>query len=126
MSKLGSQRDFVIGWGSVLAGVVVHMAVTTAKRTQTQAELPPVIAVGDLPRLINAKLGQFLMKPLLALIGLFGLAFASGSDSITVLNTFLVGYSLDSVVDLFAVSVEQRSATQVAALKQQLGVTPGR
>jgi hypothetical protein len=125
LPQLGNQRNFLIAWGAVLAGILVHIAVSTAKRMQVQTELPPVIALSDVPRLLDAKLGQTLMKPLLALFGLFGLAFTAGESQVTILNAFLVGYSLDSIVQLFAASVEQRAATQVTALKQQLGVTTG-
>ena len=37
-------------------------------------------------------------------------------------NAFLAGYSLDSVVELFGSSMDQRSAAQHANLKQQMGV----
>ncbi len=113
----------LIAWAAVLAGVIVHVGVSTAKRLQMQAGSPPVIAVGDLPLLISAKLGPILLKLLLALVGFFGLVFAAGVGSVTVLNAFLVGYSLDSVVELFSASLEQRATVQVATLKQQLGVS---
>jgi len=59
---------------------------------------------------------------LLALVGFFGLVFTAGPDKVTPLNTFLVGYSLDSMVEVFSVSLEQRATAYVAALRQQLGI----
>ena len=110
------------GWGAVLIGIVVHTGVATTKRRQVQGGGPPVIAIGDLPLLISAKIGRILLKLLLALVGFFGLVFSSGVGNVTLLNTFLVGYSLDSVVEIFSASVEQQAAAQVATLKQTLGV----
>jgi len=114
---------FLVGWGAVLSGVVVHVGVGAVKRRQAQGGRPPIIAVGDLPLLINAKAGQLLLKLLLTLVGFFGLVFTAGVDNVTPLNTFLVGYSLDSVVEVFSASIEQQATAQVATLKQQLGVT---
>jgi len=121
ISQLGSQHNFTLAWGAVLAGIIIHVAVGTAKRLQIRTELPAVLAISDIPRMIDAKVGPALMKPLLALFGLFGLTFTAGESQVTLLNAFLVGYSLDSVVELFAAGVEQRATTQVAALKRQLG-----
>ena len=115
----------IAGWAAVLTGIVVHIAVSTSKRVQAQAGLPPVIALGDALLLLNAKVGQILLKVFLALIGFFGLVFASGISNVTVLNAFLVGYTLDSFVGLFASSIEQRATAQVAAIRQQLGGTAG-
>lgn len=115
--------SFLVGWGAVLAGIVTHIAVSGVKRAQGEGGLPPVIAVGDLSLIINARVGHILLKLLLALIGFFGVVFASGANGVTLLNTFLLGYSLDSFIELFSASVEQRATAQVAALKKQLGVT---
>jgi hypothetical protein len=120
LPALGIASELLVPWGALLTGVVMHMAVATAKRMQTQPALPPVVAIGDVPRVINAKIGQFLLKLLMALFGLFGLVFAGGAEKVTVLNAFLLGYSLDSVVELFAASIEQRAATQVASLSRLL------
>jgi hypothetical protein len=110
----------ISGWGALLFGIVVHLAVGNAKRKQDQAGLPPVVAVGDLPVIINARLGQFLIKILMALIGLFGLVFSTSIQQITMFNAFLVGYSLDSFIELFSTSIEQRASAQVSAMKEQL------
>jgi hypothetical protein len=109
------------GWLAVLAGIVIHIAVSTAKRMQAQSGLPPVIAVGDTLLLIDAKVGEILLKLVLALFGFFGFVLASGVANVSLLSAFLVGYSLDSVVGLFSTSIEERAAAQVAALKQGLG-----
>ena len=89
-------------------------------RQRAQGEgLPPIYAISDLSRYIDARFGLLVRKLLLALVGLFGLMFSS--DSVTPLNAFLVGYSLDSVVELFGTSLEQKSASQVTTLRKQLG-----
>ena len=115
----------LIGWAAVAVGLLVHVAVGTAKRAQAPGARPPILALGDLPLLLNARSGQILLKLLLTLVGLFGLAFGAGVANLTPLNAFLVGYSLDSVVELFGASLEQKAATQVAGLKKQLGLSEG-
>ncbi len=113
----------LIAWGAVLAGVVVHGAVATTKRAQMTGR-PPVLAPSQLLPNISAKFGQILLKLLLVLIGLFGFAFAAGDvKELTAMNSFLVGYSLDSVVELFGNSIEKQSAAQISRLKTDLGVT---
>jgi hypothetical protein len=109
-------------WVALLSGVVVHVAVATGKRLQSQSELPPVLPVGDIPRMMSAKFGQIAFKLLLAVIGLYGSIFISGFGSVTTFQAFLTGYSLDSVVELFGASMEQRATAQITTLKQQLGV----
>jgi hypothetical protein len=111
----------LIGWCAVLAGVVVHVGIGTAKRMQSQRGRPPVLSPGDLPLLVSAKVGQLLLKLMLTLVGFFGLVFASGIGQVTPMNAFLVGYALDSVVELFSSTLELRASAKVAALKEQLG-----
>jgi hypothetical protein len=111
----------LIGWAAVLMGVIVHIGVATAKRSQSQDGRPPIIATEDTLLWINAKFGYIMLKMLLALIGFFALAFTAGAQKVTPLSMFLVGYSLDSVVEVFGVSLDQRAAAQVASVKRQLG-----
>lgn len=110
-------------WLAALAGVLCHIVVTTAKRLRAQEELPPVVAPGDLPRVINAKQGQILVKLFVTLIAVFALVLTVGLAQAAGWQAFLAGYSLDSFVDLFSQSVEQRAAAQVSRLRQQLGLT---
>jgi len=113
----------MIGWGAILVGMVVHIAVGDVKRTQRQGEFPPVAAVSNFLFMLDARSGQILQKLALALIGIFGLVFASGVNNVTPVNAFLVGYSLDSVIEVFSASLEQQTQAQVTAIKKQLGVT---
>jgi hypothetical protein len=112
----------LMAWGAILVGVVVHIGVSTAKRAQADGGRPPIIAVGDVFLLIDARFGHILLKLLMALVGFFGMVFTVGPASAAPLNMFLVGYSLDSVVEMFGASLEQRAGVQLTALKQQLGV----
>lgn len=113
----------LVGWFAVVIGVVVHIAVAAAKRRQQREGRPPIVAVGDLPMIVEAKMGQILMKLVWALIGFLGLVLATGGEGVAVVNSFLVGYSLDSVLELVGTSLEQQADAQVTSLKQQLGVT---
>lgn len=114
------ESTMIVGWGALFVGVLIHVAVATTKRMQTQAAAPPVIAVANFLPVINAKLGPILLKLLLALFGFFGLLFAMGADKVTLLNFFLAGYTLDSVVELFGATAEQRAGAQATTLKQRL------
>jgi hypothetical protein len=113
-------------WAAIVGGVVVHVCITVAKQIQEQPNLPPALPIGDLPRLANAKLGPMLLKIVLALIGLYGLVLAAGVAQATPLQAFLAGYTLDSVVELFGASIERRATSQVAGLREELGVTSQR
>ena len=118
----GHLSTLLVGWAAVLAGVVVHVAVGTAKRMRSEAASPPVIAATDLLPRVNAKFGPILLKLLIALIGFFGLVFAVDIDQVTLLTAFLIGYSLDSVVELFGTSLENRALAQTTGLRTALGV----
>jgi hypothetical protein len=113
---------YVSLWGAVLAGVIFHIVVSTTKRMQAEPGRPPVIALGTLFPLINAKLGRILYKLLLTLIGFIGLVFVVGPDKATLLNAFLIGYSLDSVVELFGASIERQASAQATLFQKQLGM----
>jgi hypothetical protein len=109
-------------WAAVLAGVVFHIVVATTKRMQAEPGRPPILALGTLFPLINAKLGRILYKLLLTLIGFAGLVFVLGPDQATLLNAFLIGYGLDSIVELFGASIERQATVQTAAFKRQIGI----
>jgi preprotein translocase subunit SecG len=109
------------GWVTILIGVIVHIAVGTLKQNQRQGGLPPVFALGDLSLLIDARSGNILQKILLTLIGLFGLTFALGINNVTPLNAFLVGYSLDSIIELFGNNLEKQVEAQTAIFKRKVG-----
>lgn len=105
-------------WLALLAGILAHIAIGTVKRSQTNGGLPPVFPLGRIAKYLNAKAWQIVYKMLLAFIGLLGLVFATpgGVDKVTIMSAFLVGYSLDSVIEIFGTSVEK----QAAAIKKQL------
>ncbi len=116
----GNMTTLLGGWAAILLGVIVHIAIGSLKRQQLMGDLPRILAIGDLPLLIDARIGTILQKLLLVLIALFGLAFSVGINNITPLNTFLVGYSLDSVVELFGNSLEKQAQNQLGILKKEL------
>lgn len=112
---------FIISWVALLVGVVIHIGVESVKRSQSSG-LPPVVAINDWLKHVSARKGDIILKLLIAMFGLFGLIVTSDISKLTTASAFLVGYSLDSFVGLFGTSVEQKAATQVTALKGQLGV----
>ncbi len=112
----------LVGWAAVLIGVVVHIGISTTKQVQLQGGRPPIIAVEDALLWINARFGYILFKLLMALMGFFALAFTTGAEKVTPFSMFLVGYSLDSVIEIFGVSLEQRASTRMSALKRRLAL----
>jgi hypothetical protein len=117
------RANLLIGWVALFVDMLVHVAVATAKRMQSQTSAPPVIAVVSFASLVNAKFGSIMLRLTLALFGFFALVFAIGASKVTLLNFFLAGYTLDSVVELFGATVEKRASAQEAVLRQQLGST---
>jgi hypothetical protein len=109
----------LVAWAAVLIGMGVHIVVGSAKRSKTQNGMPSVLM--DLILIIDARFGEIVMKLILGLIGLFGLVFISrmpqlgipnqfsSLTQVTPLNAFLVGYSLDSILELFGTSLEGNS-----------------
>lgn len=112
----------LIGWAAVLVGVLVHIGISTTKQVQLQGGRPPIIAMEDALLWINARFGYILFKLLMALMGFFALAFTTGADKVTPFGMFLVGYGLDSVIEIFGVSLEQRASTRLGALKRRLAL----
>ncbi|GAC1542899.1 MAG: hypothetical protein NVS2B7_16300 [Herpetosiphon sp.] len=115
----------VLLWVMILAGVMFHVVISTAKRMQSQPDNPPIFAMGTIFPMISAKIGRILFKLVMTLVALFGLVFSlgSGSGDLTLLNALLAGYSLDSVVELFGTSMESQASAQLKTLSQQAGGT---
>ncbi len=115
--------DLLLWWGFVLIGVFIHTLVGNQKRAKAAGGLPPIYALSDVGLIVNARLGQILMKLALALTGFFGFVAATPVDKITPFACLLVGYSLDSIIELFGASLDSQAAAQVESLKTQLKVS---
>jgi hypothetical protein len=109
---------FIVGWLAVLVGVAAHVGVDTAKRKRATG-LPAMMPVSEFPLILNSRSGEFVWKLILAVMGFSGLVFTLGVENVNILvfNSFLVGYSLDSFVDLLGTTVDQH----VTALHTKLG-----
>ncbi|HEY0735195.1 MAG TPA: hypothetical protein VGD69_09850 [Herpetosiphonaceae bacterium] len=114
--------SLVVLWLAVVAGVAFHIIVGTAKQMRSNPDRPPIFAMRSVLPILNAKLGNILFKIALTIVGLVGLIFSIEANKINLLSAFLVGYSLDSVIELFGTSAEQMAAAQLASLKKQMGV----
>jgi hypothetical protein len=96
----------------------VHVGIGSLKQARQQGNLPSVASIGDFTLLLDARVGSILRKLLFALIGFFLLAFTAGVSNF--MNAFLVGYSLDSVIEVFGTGVEKLAGEQVNEVKKQL------
>lgn len=108
-----------LAWLALIVGIAVHAAVATVKRGNS-GKRPPLIAKGDLLLFVSAQRGILNLKIFTAAIGLFGLIFVAGIASVSALNAFLVGYSLDSFVGLFGENLEKQAALQSSGFQQKL------
>ena len=117
---LGSENltTLLTGWGAIVGGIVAHLGIGSVKRMQAQGNLPMVIAIGDIPRIVNAKFGPITRKWLIAVIAFMAIFATAGMDKVTPFYAFLVGYSLDSFIEVFGANIEQQAAAKVAALKK--------
>jgi len=123
---IGIEHESVllIGWIAVILGVIVHISVESTKKREDGVSIG--FSVFEIFHFVDAKCGYLILKSFFALVGLFGLVFASGISTVTPLNAFLVGYSLDSFVDVFRSSTEQKATAQLDSLKGQLGLSTGK
>jgi len=116
-------EHLLVGWAAVLGGLVVHSVIGTTKRMRADNSIPAGLPINRFLILLSAKMGFVLFRLMVALVGYLGLLYAVGAPQFTsfIVNAFLVGYSLDSVVELFGSTMDQRSAAQLANLRKQLG-----
>jgi hypothetical protein len=113
----------LLGWLAVLIGTLVHVGIGVAQRFRTRGVNPGALPVSILPVMINARLGQLMLKIGMTLVAYCALVYASRhalqNDFDTfLLNAFLIGYSLDSIVELLGIGMEQRVAVQQASLRK--------
>jgi hypothetical protein len=116
------QTTMLSGWLALLVGIVVHISIGSIKRSRERVGLPAQFTSSEIFFVINARFGQILLKLFIALVGFFALVFTSGISQVTLFTSFLVGYSLDSFVEMFGSSLEKSAAGQLGVLKKQLGV----
>jgi hypothetical protein len=121
---IGHKSVLLIGWIAVILGIIVHISVDSTKKREDGVSIG--FSVFEIFHFVDAKCGYLILKLLFALVGLFGLVFTSGISNVTPLNAFLVGYSLDSFVDVFRSSAEQKATAQLDSLKGQLGLSKGK
>jgi len=104
--------DLVLNWLLVIAGGLVHLAVDRNKASSGQASVP----ISHLSTAIDARAGTILMKLMLMTFGYCGLIFLGGKGNNSHLNAFLVGYSLDSFIELFSSTLDKKAAARGSAL----------
>lgn len=114
-------KNALVGWVALLIGIVVHMAVATTKRMREQGGAATVLPINWVVLMIESQLGGILLKLLMALIGFTALVYSGITEPNTfVFNALLVGYSLDSVVELVSGAMDQHAAAQQASLAKRL------
>ncbi|WP_031432603.1 coiled-coil domain-containing protein [Methylomarinum vadi] len=107
----------LLAWLAVLAGMFIHIIIGKFKRSQ-ETGLPQVVATSDWLIYVSAHKGDITLKLLTALFGLFAFTFSSGS--ITMISSFLLGYSLDSFIGVFGSSLEKKAEAQYSSLYKKI------
>lgn len=113
-------KTLLIAWAAVLTGMFIHITTEEFKRSKATG-LPQIVATSDWLIYFSAHKGDILLKLLMALFGLFGFIFSSDIASVTMISSFLVGYSLDSFIGLFSSTLEQKAEAHYSALNKTLG-----
>ncbi|HEX2095501.1 MAG TPA: hypothetical protein VHG28_24105 [Longimicrobiaceae bacterium] len=103
----------LVGWAAVLGGTVVHVGVGAAKRVRAAGAMV----------VVSAREGFILLRVVMALVGYLAFVYGIGMTAATgvqsyVFNAFLVGYSLDSVMELLGAGLNRRAGLQAAALRR--------
>ncbi len=124
LASAGS-ANLALGWAGALAGVLVHLSVTAAKRLRAGGAGQVVLPVDRLSIDVSAKLGSILLRIGMLLLAYLGLV-AGGLIAVDttrladfLFSAFLAGYSLDSMIDLLSARLDQQAAAQVNGLKSQ-------
>lgn len=108
-------------WVALLLGIVTHIGIANVKKIKN-AGLPPVIAAGDWLKHVSARKGEILLKIFMSLVAFYILVFSLNYQDLKIYSAFLVGYSLDSFIEIFGTSLEQKATGQLEVLKGQLGI----
>lgn len=113
-------KTLLIAWFAVLTGMFIHITTEKFKRSKATG-LPQIVATSDWLIYFSAHKGDILLKLLMALFGLFGFIFSSDIVSVTMISSFLVGYSLDSFIGLFSSTLEQKAEAHYSAMNKNMG-----
>jgi hypothetical protein len=112
------------GWAALLIGMLVSVGIGTARRVKAQGSTQTVMPISRALIMLNARIGFIMFRLFIALIGFFALLYAVGFTEDTMntflFNCFLVGYSLDTVVDMLGNSLDQRAGAQQGSLSTRL------
>ena len=122
-TKQAPQSDVLLGWAAVLTGTLVHVGIVTTQHLRTRGVNAGALPVSILPIIVNARLGQLMLKIGMALVAYTALAYATthalhNDFNTFLLNAFLIGYSLNSVLDLLGMGMDQRASAQQANLQK--------
>jgi len=100
---------------ALFSGIYVHVLIDRNKQ-QTESGVPSIVPLSEWTRYLSAQRGRILYKTSLALFVFLGLiAIAEKPDSLTYMQFFLAGYSLDSVVDMLSTRLEKSASARFSS-----------
>ena len=105
-------------WGAILFGISVHKLIGNVKDNQGVLT-SPFRPIGEWSLYLSARTSQILFSILVAVISTISLFFLAGEVP-SIEYGFLVGYSIDSFVGLFASGLERASKAQMQKIGQML------
>ncbi len=131
LGVLHSRWTYFFYWVALAVGALFHVTVEAAKRVRDIGTPPSsAIALSHPFQWMNAKVWPLLIRVATMLIGFFGClmvfkdSFAKADatgDTTGIATMFLVGYALDSFVNVFAKDIEKRAGAKVAATQALQG-----
>lgn len=112
-------KELMIGYGFLVVGAIVHLAVDSLKQSR-EKKAGSLRAIDDWILWVHVKESELLKTVLFLWAGLAGLAFCLGKDQVTWYTAFLVGYSIDSFVDLFLQRFAKAVSSKTTASQKDL------
>lgn len=110
----GSAMNLLVGYGFVIAGGVVHIGVDAIKQARA-SQGQSFLALEDWFLWIHIHEIGIIIGVVSLWMGFFGLLFLMGS--VEWQTAFLVGYSIDSFIDMFLQRFNTGASTKAAAIR---------
>jgi hypothetical protein len=123
----GNFSNYLAGWAIVLVGALVY-SITRAVRRATEGFGLSVLPFRRAWYMLGARVQMHILTILVLFIGYLAIVYAFGVPTLDngegrtffFINAFLIGYSLDSLAEMFGSSIDQRAAEQQTRIRKQL------
>jgi len=118
-STPGQFANLLLAYGAIVVGSLVHITVDALKQSRSGQGLP-FGALDNVILWVNVKETSIVMGVVSLWVALAGVASLYPHSQVPVSTALLVGYSLDSFVDLFLQRFESKATAATDALKKEI------